>query len=205
MRIIGGIFRGMHIDAPEGRDTRPTVDRVRESIVSMIISARGGEVEGDRVLDAFGGSGSMGLELLSRGASQVTCFEKERRAAATIRKNCASLKVPAAAYRLEMRDVLAAAEKGAGFAPGFVPFDVVVLDPPYKMDVKLVQGLVQGLVRHDLIGEDCVVVYERDKKAPGLALEGFELVKEKSYGSTGVDVLRYEGADATADGRDAQP
>lgn len=191
MRIIGGKFRGMHIDAPQGRDTRPTTDRVRESLISMVISARYGSVEGDKVLDAFAGSGSLGLELISRGAASALFFEKERSAATSIKKNITQLKLGPEAVRVDVKDVFLSAARGVGFPANFTPFDVVMLDPPYRMGTDVVSELVLSLVKHGLLADSCVVVFERDKKTPPLVLEGFEQVKEKTYGSTGVDVLRY--------------
>ena len=85
MRIVGGEWRGRPIESPRGRDiSRPTTDRVREAIASMLESALDGGVEGSRVLDAFAGSGALGLELLSRGASQVTFFDLDRGASALV-------------------------------------------------------------------------------------------------------------------------
>ena len=92
MRIVGGKWRGRQIEAPEGRGTtRPTTDRTREAIASMILSARGLDLTGDSVLDAFAGSGAMGLELLSRGASHATFVDRDRRAAARVRRSAEAL------------------------------------------------------------------------------------------------------------------
>ena len=92
MRIVGGEWRGRPIESPRGRDiSRPTTDRVREAIASMLESALDGGVEGSRVLDAFAGSGALGLELLSRGASHVTFFDLDRGASALVQRNLAKL------------------------------------------------------------------------------------------------------------------
>lgn len=92
MRIIGGEWRGRKIEEPRGRDvTRPTTDRVRESCASMVMSAFDFDLDEVRVLDAFGGSGALGLEMLSRGARSLTTFEIDRNAARLITKNIESL------------------------------------------------------------------------------------------------------------------
>ena len=88
MRIVGGKWRGRQIEAPEGRGvTRPTTDRMRESMASMILSARGLDLSGESVLDAFAGSGAMGLELLSRGAAHATFVDRDRGAVARLRRS----------------------------------------------------------------------------------------------------------------------
>ena len=91
MRIVGGKWRGRQIEAPDGRDvTRPTTDRTREQIASMILSAAGLDLSGTSVLDAFAGSGAMGLELLSRGAARATFLDRDRRAVARIKRTASS-------------------------------------------------------------------------------------------------------------------
>lgn len=88
MRIVGGEWKGHPIEAPEGRDvTRPTTDRVREAVSSMLMSARGLTLDGASVLDAFAGSGALGLELLSRGAAHATFVDLDRGACARVRRN----------------------------------------------------------------------------------------------------------------------
>lgn len=92
MRIIGGEWRGRKIEEPRGRDvTRPTTDRVREACASMVMSAFDFDLDEVRVLDAFGGSGALGIEMLSRGARSLTTFEIDRNAARLITKNIESL------------------------------------------------------------------------------------------------------------------
>ena len=92
MRIVGGKWRGRAIEAPRGRDvTRPTTDRTRERVASMVLSAMGLDLSGRSVLDAFAGSGAMGFELLSRGAARATFVDRDRRAVALVRRTAASL------------------------------------------------------------------------------------------------------------------
>jgi 16S rRNA (guanine966-N2)-methyltransferase len=121
MRIIAGEWRGRAIEAPPGRSTRPTADRVRESLFSMLAS-RLGSFEDLRVADLFAGSGALGLEALSRGAAAATFVEAERDAVAAIRRNA---------------DKLGASERvriiiGSALAlPRSEPFDLIFADPPY--------------------------------------------------------------------------
>lgn len=192
MRIVGGKWRGRSIEAPEGRGiTRPTTDRTREQIASMILSARGLDLTGDSVLDAFAGSGAMGLELLSRGAAHATFVDKDRRAAARVRRTAASLGAAADEARCLGGDVFALAGRGLVGAP----FDIVFLDPPYAVEAERVSGLVASLARTGQLREGAVVVYEHASSADGLDCEGLVLVKSKTHGITTVDLLvaRSEG------------
>lgn len=121
MRIIAGEWRGRRLHAPPGLDTRPTADRVRETLFSMLVS-RLDSFEGLRVADLFAGSGALGLEALSRGAA-FTCFvESDSKAAAAIRANAAEL---GASDRVQILG-------GSALAlPRADPFDLILADPPY--------------------------------------------------------------------------
>jgi 16S rRNA (guanine966-N2)-methyltransferase len=121
VRIIAGGWRGRPLAAPAGQATRPTADRVRETLFSMLAS-RLGSFEGLRVADLFAGSGALGLEALSRGAAHATFVEQDRSALAALRANC---------------EQFGAIEKvriipGSALAlPDAEPFDLVFADPPY--------------------------------------------------------------------------
>jgi 16S rRNA (guanine966-N2)-methyltransferase len=121
MRIIAGEWRGRKLAAPAGMQTRPTADRTRETLFSMLAS-RLGSFEGLRVADLFAGSGALGLEALSRGAEHVIFVENDRAALAAIQANADSLKAGA---RLAVRAMSASA------LPKNDPVDLVFADPPY--------------------------------------------------------------------------
>lgn len=191
MRIIAGKWRGRIVQAPEGREvTRPTTDRVREACASAIESALEEGIEGARVLDAFAGSGSFGLEMLSRGAAHATFFEIDRRVAQLIRKNLSALKASPAEAQLVNGDVLAAATRGR--VPGG-PFSLVLIDPPYALGTAPAEELLTGLAQNGLLVPGAVALFERAATTPRLAVEGFESLREKRYGKTMVDILRYDG------------
>lgn len=191
MRIIAGKWRGRIVQAPEGREvTRPTTDRVREACASAIESALEEGIEGARVLDAFAGSGSFGLEMLSRGAAHATFFEIDRRVAQLIRKNLSALKASPAEAQLVNGDVLAAATRGR--VPGG-PFSLVLIDPPYALGTAPAEELLTGLAQNGLLAPGAVALFERAAATPRLAVEGFESLREKRYGKTMVDILRYDG------------
>jgi 16S rRNA (guanine966-N2)-methyltransferase len=135
MRIIAGSRKGARIFAPKGREVRPTGDRVREAVFNLI-----GPVEGMEVLDLFAGSGAMGLEALSRGASSVTFVENDRSAAEVILRNLDKLQLKGA-------DVLRedAAGKLARDAAGGRRYDLVLVDPPYRMLPRVLPTLAAHL------------------------------------------------------------
>ena len=186
MRIVGGKWRGRQIEAPEGRGvTRPTTHRTREQIASMILSARGLDLSGDSVLDAFAGSGAMGLELLSRGAARATFVDRDRRAAARVRRSAEALGARTDEFCSIGGDVFALAARGLAGAP----FDVVFLDPPYALAAERVSALVGELLSSGQIAAGAVVVYERAADAEGLSCVGLALVRTKRHGITAVDLL----------------
>lgn len=120
MRVIAGKWRGRPLEAPPGRATRPTADRVRETLFSMLAS-RLGSFEDLRVADLFAGSGALGLEALSRGAATATFVENDPAATAVIRRNAEKLGAPVQLF------------SGSALAlPRSVPFDLIFADPPYK-------------------------------------------------------------------------
>jgi len=121
VRIIAGEWRGRTIEAPPGQSTRPTADRVREALFSMLTS-RLGSFEGLRVADLFAGSGALGFEAISRGASHVTFVERDPNAIAAIKRNADKLK---ASDRIQILS-------GSALAlPKSEPFDLILADPPY--------------------------------------------------------------------------
>ena len=168
MRIVAGTARGRRIEAPSGRDIRPTTDRVREATFNALTSM--GVIEGATVLDLFAGSGALGLEALSRGALHATFVDADRRTAALVERNVATL-----GFGERARVVVADARARAGT---FEPVDVAFCDPPYAFDD---WGALLGDLRA------VTVVAESDREiAPPAA---WRLVRSKRYGSTFVTIL----------------
>jgi 16S rRNA (guanine966-N2)-methyltransferase len=161
---VAGEFGGRRLAMPPGRGTRPTADRVREALFSML-----GDVSGLRVLDLFAGSGALGIEALSRGAAAATFVESDSRAAATIRSNLDSL---GAEGEVSRRDALAF----LGSAKGY--FDLVLADPPYDSAPLLAGQLAERLP--GVLSEKARIVTESDKRHP-LELP-FPLLRERAYG-----------------------
>src|SRR5258708_18331388 len=123
MRVISGKWRGRVLEAPPGSATRPTADRVRETLFSMLAS-RLGSFEGLSVADLFAGSGALGFEALSRGAAAATFVEQDSKAAAAIRRNAGKLGV-SDRVRILGGSALALPRSGA--------FDLILADPPYAL------------------------------------------------------------------------
>ena len=179
MRVIGGDFRGRRLTAPVGANVRPTSDRVREAIFSMLYSLGG--VDGLKVADLFAGTGALGIEALSRGAASVTFVEQDARSVAGIRANLDSVGMSGAEARGEATVVRAAAD--AWVAQTAARYDLVLCDPPYGY-----AGWATLVAR---LPADLVVL---ESSAEIAAPDGWEVLRSKRYGGTIVTVARPERA-----------
>jgi 16S rRNA (guanine966-N2)-methyltransferase len=178
MRITGGTLRSRAIRAPRGASTRPTSDRVRESLFGILESA--GRVSGACVLDLYAGTGALGLEALSRGASRATLVESSREALAAARGNVASLGMQDRA-RVLAADVRDAIRRGMGDGP----FDLVLADPPWALvDSGEAVRLLEDLARSSLLSEDALVVLEHSARTPSPEIEGLVNDQSRRYGDT---------------------
>jgi 16S rRNA (guanine966-N2)-methyltransferase len=173
VRVVAGELRGRRLESPPGRATRPTSDRAREALFSIL-----GPVAGARVLDLYAGSGALAIEALSRGAAHADLVERDPRAAAAIRRNLDALGIAVAA--VHRRDVLAFLRAGGG------PYDLVFADPPYSCAPRLAGPLSRALPA--VLSEKAVIVTESDKRLP-LELE-LPLVDERAYGDTRIALHR---------------
>jgi 16S rRNA (guanine966-N2)-methyltransferase len=171
MRIIAGRWRGRPLIAPPGDSTRPTADRVREALFSMLAS-RLGSFEGLQVADLFAGSGALGLEALSRGAAHCVFVENDRRAVDAIRANIASLGASG--------EVLARSAEHAAL-PG--PVDLAFLDPPYG------SGMAPVVLGRLNMAPGGWLSVETGRGEP-VAAEGYEVDSERSYGKARITLLR---------------
>jgi 16S rRNA (guanine966-N2)-methyltransferase len=170
VRVVAGEFRGRRLAAPRGARTRPTADKVREALFSML-----GDVSGARVLDLYAGSGALGIEALSRGAESALFVERDARAAAVIRRNLDAVGVQAAVLQ---RDALAFLRQEQG------PFDLVFVDPPYDSASRLAGPLAERLPA--VTAQGGRIVTESDKRMP-LELP-FPLLTERTYGDTRIAI-----------------
>jgi 16S rRNA (guanine966-N2)-methyltransferase len=174
MRVVAGAFKGRRLQAPRGQRTRPTSDRVREALFSML-----GSVEGARVLDLYAGSGALGIEALSRGAESAVFVERAAAAAVALGRNLEALGLE---QEVRRRDALAYVASDAARDDG--PFDLVFLDPPYDFAVRVGGPLSERLP--DIVARNARIVTESDKRNP-LQLT-LPTVRERTYGDTRIAI-----------------
>jgi 16S rRNA (guanine966-N2)-methyltransferase len=181
-RIIAGAHGGRRLDAPAGGSTRPTSDRVREALFSTLETMV--DLTGARFADLYAGSGAVGLEALSRGASHTLLVEAEAKAARVIRENIASLRAGPAARLVAGRvgQVLAAGPDGG-------PYDVVFADPPYAAGDDEVAEVQRALVEYGWLAPEAVVVFERSTRtavrgAPLTWVDSITADRSRRYGET---------------------
>jgi 16S rRNA (guanine966-N2)-methyltransferase len=170
VRVIAGEFRGRPLRAPRGVRTRPTADRVREALFSML-----GDLSGARVLDLFAGSGALGIEALSRGAESAVFVERDQHALAALRRN---LEAVGADSEVRRRDVMRFLARPEG------TFDLVFCDPPYDDAPRVAASLDEALPA--MLEENARIVTESDRRNP-LTLS-LPLVVERNYGDTRIAV-----------------
>lgn len=191
MRIIAGTFRGRTLQAPKGSLTRPTTDRVREALMSALISKRSG-LEGAIVLDAFAGSGALGLESLSRGASYVEFFETSAQVERVLRSNISSLSLDEASCLVRRRDFLKHPPR-----KGKQAFDVVFLDPPYSTAPEEILRHIRVLSDTGVLASQALISYEHAKKDDSeifdlLASLSFDCIFHKFYGDISIHIINSQ-------------
>ncbi len=181
MRIIAGKYRGRRLNSVPGEKSRPTADRTREALFSIL----GESVVCGRVLDLFAGTGALGLEALSRGAKKAVLVENDPAAGEVIGKNIGALKTEGSA-ELILGDCKAALESLAG--RGEV-FDLVLADPPYRGRVG--ENLLVDIERFAILIQDGIVVIEHPlENLPFVPETGWRLLERKKYGRA---VLSFYG------------
>jgi len=194
MRIVAGSARGRRLKPP-AESTRPTSDRVREALFSSIESTLGA-LGGLRVADLYAGSGAVGLEALSRGASHVLLVEKDRKALEVVKANIATVGLPhAVALGAEVTSLTSLGPPAIAVAP----YDVVFLDPPYDVGDDVVETVLVGLAAHQWLGDGSLVVVERARPRRGSGLtwpEGYHPARDRDYGDTRVRTALWYGRDA---------
>jgi 16S rRNA (guanine(966)-N(2))-methyltransferase RsmD len=171
--VIAGQFGGRKLHAPAGRGTRPTSDRVREALFSIL-----GQLEGARVLDLFAGSGALALEALSRGAAEATLVDAAEAAIAAIERNVRALGVEADVRRMKATVFLERARRDGR------QYDLVFLDPPYRQASASAQALSGALV--PVLAPAARVVAESDRRSP-LELD-LPLITTRRYGDTLISI-----------------
>ena len=185
IRIIGGNFRGRKIKVPGGTQVRPTSDRVREAIFSMIEK----RVPGARVLDLFAGTGSLGIEALSRGADYCVFVEKSRRIASVLLDNLAVLGVESGFFAVVISDAFRYLNRASKMG---IVFDIVFIDPPYKSGMGA--KLLDTFAVNPIVADHGLILYEFNRGEDVKIPRGFQREREKNYGDTSImTCIRKEG------------
>jgi 16S rRNA (guanine966-N2)-methyltransferase len=180
MRVIAGSLGGRRLQAPSGRVTRPTSDRVKEALFAML-----GPLDGASVLDLFAGTGALGIEALSRGAERAVFVERDARALRALKGNLASLGLGDPAAEVRSGDALAALRSARGRKE---TYDLLFIDPPYAQAQRPSLELSQALPA--LLRPGARIVVESDRRAP-LELE-LEVERHRRYGDTSITIHRHQ-------------
>ena len=182
MRVIAGTARGRRLKELQGMDTRPTTDKVKESIFNIIQF----DLEGRKVLDLFGGTGQLGIEALSRGSIHCTFVEKRRDAVNLLKEN------------LNTVGFMDRARVVPGDALAFLSscreqFDVILLDPPYQTD--LMDKAVESILAFDILAEHGIMVCETaaERELPPIPEEKFDPGRTYRYGKIKLSIFRRKG------------
>ena len=177
LRVIAGLRRGLKLKSPEGLGTRPTTDRVKESVFNMIQF----HFPTQRALDLFAGSGALGIEALSRGTSYCDFVDADRNAATLVKENLsvAHFDGQASVYIMTADAFLSNAT---------VPYDVIFLDPPYNKGLLL--PIIQSIFKRNLLSDGGILVVETEKGGEPVPDEYYPIKKSVAYGKTVITILQ---------------
>lgn len=177
MRVISGSARGLKLSSLEGLDTRPTLDRVKEALFSMLTPYINSAV----VLDLFAGSGALGIEALSRGSREAVFVEMSADAMDVVKKNVASANLTdrASFYQKNALDYLKQSDK---------VFDIIFMDPPYRGE--LYRDCLESVCENGLVNADSIIVLEWDSELDRPPIpDKYEVLKERRYGRVMVTLI----------------
>ncbi len=194
VRVISGTAKGRPLKAVPGNNTRPTTDKVKEAIFSMI----GPYFDGGTALDLFAGTGGLGIEAWSRGMERVIFVDREKISIDVIRHNVAAAGAEQAVeiYRNDAERALKA------LARRKIQFDLVFLDPPYRMST--MDELMSEMAKLELLAQDAVILVEHDAEISyPQELASFRQVREAKYGDTAVTIYEYLSSNDSADRGDS--
>lgn len=179
MRVVSGKVRGLKLDCPQGIETRPTLDRVKEAVFSMLLPY----IVDSSVLDLYAGSGALGIEALSRGADSAVFIDDNEAACNCIKSNLSKSKfdIQSTVIKTSAENFLKSTDK---------KFDIIFLDPPYS---KNMYSKALKLIRdYNVLSANGIILAEWDYEIGFTKdLSDFVVVKEKKYGRVGVSVLKW--------------
>ena len=179
MKIISGKYKGRVLEGFDIAGTRPTMDRVKESLFAMIQSY----LEDATVLDLFAGSGNLGIEALSEGAKEIYLVDKNNKACQVIKRNVNKIGV-------EVSDIFCGDYKSAlkKYQEQSIKFDIIFLDPPYQTD--LVKKSIEIIEKYELLSKNGIIVAESNTLDKIIYSDKLEIVKSKKYGDKVVAILK---------------
>ncbi len=182
IRVIGGEYRGRRLTSVKGMATRPTADRVRESIFNII----GDKISGARVLDLFAGTGAMGIEAMSRGADFALFIDNSPAAIKTIQHNIETLGI-----RMDMDAVILCRDIGRNLndLQGTSEFDLIFMDPPYGKG--LIEPTLAALPKTHSLRLEAIAVVEHRADEPIKDVSSFRVYDQRTYGKTMVSFFQY--------------
>ena len=178
MRVISGSARGKKLECPEGIDIRPTLDRVKESVFNMIAF----DIAGATVLDLFSGSGALGIEALSRGASHCVFVDKSSQSIDATQKNIEATRFGDASCVINTDSIefIKKTDK---------TFDIIFIDPPYESE--LYESSLRAIKDSGILSDDGFIVLEYDiNTTPPFKTSGFEIVKDRKYGRVKILIMK---------------
>jgi 16S rRNA (guanine966-N2)-methyltransferase len=182
VRIVAGRFRGKPLEAPRGSETRPTSDRLRETMFNVLAHSHPEALDETRVLDLFAGSGALGLEALSRGARHCTFIEEATAARGAIRTNVETLGLTGAT-KIFRRDATRLGPVGT-----IPPFNLVFADPPYRKE--LGEAALASARAGGWLAPAALAVLEEDARAGIAVPEGFEILDRRTVGDSQIVFLK---------------
>lgn len=179
MKIISGKYKGRVLEGFDIAGTRPTMDRVKESLFAMIQSY----LEDAIVLDLFAGSGNLGIEALSEGAQEIYLVDKNKKACQVIKRNINKIGI-------EASDIFCGDYKSAlkKYQEQSIKFDIIFLDPPYQTD--LVKKSMEVIEKYELLSKNGIIVAESNTLDKIICSNKLEIVKSKKYGDKVVAILK---------------
>ena len=181
MRVIAGKYRSIKLNAVDGMNTRPTTDKIKENLFNMI------DCYECKVLDLFGGTGGLGIEALSRGASHVTFIDGSNNAIKVIKSNIEKCKINSTEYSLFRNDFKRALKI---FGKKDEKFDIIFLDPPY--DKGLIDDALNNIFDNQLCNDGALIICEKSNiEQITVSNENIEVIKEKQYGITDIIIFEY--------------
>ncbi|MDO5389258.1 MAG: 16S rRNA (guanine(966)-N(2))-methyltransferase RsmD [Clostridia bacterium] len=185
MRVISGSARGHKLKAPEGLTTRPTTDRIKESLFNIIA----GDLYECRFLDLFSGSGAMGIEALSRGAARAVFVDRDKKSIRAIRDNLKATKLEDRAKVFEC-DISAAVSRLGRLEE---KFDIIFMDPPYNKGY--VESTLTYIVRENILDKDGYIIAEQSIEEEVPSVKGLEVIRIKDYKITKMTFLSMTEAE----------